>query len=62
MQNEPAAPDQAPDVAEDPTVAELQVMLSEADAADAPAIAERIAAMLGESLDGKAGADSEASP
>lgn len=62
MQNEPSAPDQSPDIADDLTVAELQVMLSEADAADAPSIAERIASLLGDSLDGNAGADSEASP
>jgi len=44
------------------TVAELQAILSEADAADAPAIAERIAALLGESLDGSGAADAGASP
>jgi len=37
-------------------------MLSEADAADAPSIAERIASLLGESLDGNAGADPKDSP
>jgi hypothetical protein len=36
---------------EDPSVEELQAQLEAADAADAPAIAERIAAILGESID-----------
>ncbi len=62
MQNEPSTPDQSPNIAEDLTVAELQTMLAEADAADAPALAERIAALLGESLDGNAGTDPGASP
>ena len=62
MQNQQDAPNPTPEVSEEHTVAELQVMLSEADAADAPSIAERIAAVLGESLDGNAGADSKDSP
>jgi len=57
MQDQPTDLNQSSDISEHATVAELQVMLAEADAAQAPAIAERIAALLGESLDGS-GADS----
>lgn len=62
MQDEPIdRPDSQP-FSSDATVAELQMMLSEADAADAPAIAERIASLLGESLDGSDSDTPGASP
>ena len=45
-----------------PTLAELQDMLTEADPAEAPAIADRIAQLLSESLDANSGDATEASP
>lgn len=57
MQDQPADLNQSPEIGEHATVAELQVMLAAADAADAPAIAERIAVLLGESLDGDGGVE-----
>lgn len=61
MQNQQDDPNQSPSFNEDSTVADLQVMLAEADAADAPAIAERIAVLLGDSLDGSGAEGSEGS-
>ena len=46
----------------DPTLAELQDMLAEADPAEAPALADRIAQILSESLDANSGDAAEASP